>query len=137
MLVAGSIKCGEFCKMPRPYSDDLRWKMVYQKLFYEKSYEEIALQLFVCPKTVYRTIRTFLNTGDVKPCRLGRPTLSITLFPHEEYIIMDCLLRTPQMQLHKIANHISNATGSAFGPRTLCRAVYRLGITRKKVNTSW
>ena len=83
MLVAGSIKCGEFCKMPRPYSHDLRWRMVYQMLFYEKSYEEIALQLFVCPKTVYRTIRTFLNTGDVKPCRLGRPTGSITLFPHE------------------------------------------------------
>ena len=48
---------------------------------------------------------------------------------------MDCLLRSPQMQLHEIANHISNATGSAFGPRTLCRAVYRLGITRKKVYT--
>ena len=45
---------------------------------------------------------------------------------------MDCLLRSPQMQLHEIANHISNATGSAFGPRTLCRAMYRLGITRKK-----
>ena len=66
-----------FVLMPRPYSDDLRWRIVYQKLFYEKSYEEIALQLFVCPKTVYRTIRTILNTGDVKPCRLGRPTRSI------------------------------------------------------------
>jgi hypothetical protein len=86
----------------------------------KKLQEEIALQLFVCPKTVYRTIRTFLNTGDVKACRLGRPTGSITLFPHEEYIVMDCLLRTPQIQLHEIANHISNATGLAFGPRTLC-----------------
>ena len=110
--------------------------MVYQKLFFEKSYEKIALQLFVSPKTVYRTITTFLNPGDVKPCRLGRPTGSITLFPHEEDIIMDCLLRSPQMQLHEIANYVSNATGSAFGPRTLqCRAVYRLGITRKKVYT--
>ena len=106
------------------------------KTFFEKSYEKIALQLFVSPKTVYRTISTFLNTGDVKPCRLGRPTGSITLFPHEEYIIMDCLLRSLQMQLHEIANCISNATGSVFGPRTLqCRAVYRLGITRKNVYT--
>ena len=108
------------------------------KTFFEKSYEKIAMQLFVSQKTVYRTTSTFLNAGDVKPCRLGRPTGSITLFPHEEYIIMDCLLRSPQMQLHEIANYISNATGSAFGPRTLqCRAVYtyRLGITRKKVYT--
>ena len=105
------------------------------KTFFEKSDEEIALQLFVSSKALYRTISTFLITGDVKPCRLGRPIGSITLFPHEEYIIMDCLLCSPQMQLHEIANHISNAAGSAFGPRTLCRAVYRLGITRKMVYT--
>ena len=63
MLVAGLIKCGEFCKMPRPYSDDLRWRMVYQRLFFEKSHEEIALQLFVSPKALYRTISTFLTHG--------------------------------------------------------------------------
>ncbi len=122
-----------FLKMPRPYSDDLRWKMIYQRLFYGRSYEEIALQLFVSSRTVYRTVSTFMNTGDVKPCRLGRPSGSITLFPHEEYIIMDCILQTPEIQLNEIANHIVKTTGSAFGPRTLCRALYRLGITRKKV----
>ncbi|XP_028412440.1 uncharacterized protein LOC114535263 [Dendronephthya gigantea] len=46
---------------------------------------------------------------------------------------MDCLLRTPQIQLNEIASYIINATGSAFGPETLCRALYRLGITRKKM----
>ena len=69
--------------MPRPYSaHDLRWRMVYQRLFYQRRYKEIASQLFVCPKTVYRTI-TFLNSGDVKPYRLGRPTGSTSLFDHE------------------------------------------------------
>ncbi len=42
-----------------------------------KSYNEIASQVF---------IRTFLNTGDVKACRLVRPTGSITLFQYEEYV---------------------------------------------------
>ena len=32
---------------------------------------EIASQLFVSTKTVYRTYQTFINTGDVKPCDLG------------------------------------------------------------------
>ena len=36
--------------MPRPYSDYLRLRMVYQRLFYLKSRKEIASQLFVCPK---------------------------------------------------------------------------------------
>ena len=120
-------------KMPKPYSDDLRWRMIYNRVFYARSYEEIATLLFVSPRTVYRTVRTFLYTGDVKPCHLGRPSDSTTLFPHEEYIIMDCILQSPQIQLNEIANHIVNTTGSAFGPRTLCRAIYRLGITCKKV----
>jgi hypothetical protein len=68
--------------MPRPYLHDLQWRMVYQRLFYQRSYEEIASQLFVCPKTVYRKINTFLNAGDVKPDCLGRPTGKVTLFDH-------------------------------------------------------
>ena len=61
--------------IPRPYSaDDLRWRMVYQR-----RHKEIASQLLVCLKTVYRTI-TFLNI------RLGRPTGSASLFNHEESI---------------------------------------------------
>ena len=36
--------------IPRPYSDYLRWRKVYQRLSYLKSHEEIASQLFVCPK---------------------------------------------------------------------------------------
>ena len=36
--------------MQRLYSDFLLWRMVYQRLFYLKSYEDIASQLFVCPK---------------------------------------------------------------------------------------
>ncbi|CAB4016691.1 Hypothetical predicted protein [Paramuricea clavata] len=49
---------------------------------------------------------------------------------------MDCStpLRNPQMQLHEMADNIANVTGSAFGPaETLCRVLYRLGITRKKI----
>ena len=72
--------------MPRPYSaHDLLWRIVYQRLFYQRRYKEIASQLFVCSKTVYRTI-TLLNSGDVKPYRLGRPTGSASLFDHEESI---------------------------------------------------
>ena len=91
-------------------------------IIYQRSYDEIASQLFVCLKTVYRTIRTFLNMGDVKPCRLGRPSGSVTLFEHEEYILMECILQTPQIQLHEIANHIFNATAwfSIYGGQLVC-----------------
>ena len=123
-------------KMPRQFSDDLRWRMIFQRIFYRRMYDEIATQLFVSSKTVYRTCTTFFNTGDVKPCCFGRPTGSVTLFLHEEYIIMDSILQTPQIQLNVIADHIINSTGSVFSAETLCKAVYRLGITRKKVSNA-
>ena len=69
----------------------------------------------------------------MKPCRLGRPTGSITLFPNEEYVVIDCVLRILTIQ-HKIANFNFNATGSSSCLETLCRVVYTLRITRKKVS---
>ena len=107
--------------------------MIFQRIFFQRTYAEIGSQLFISPKTVYRTYKTFVNTGDVKPCIVGRPKDSNTFSPHEEYIIMDFALRMPQMQLNELANCILNATGSAFSEETLCKAVHRLGMTRKKV----
>ena len=119
--------------MPAPYSNDLRWRMIFQLIFYQRTYNEVATQLFVSAKTVYRTYRTFLYTGDVKPCTIGRPKDTNTFLAHEEFIIMDFILGMPHMQLNELANYIFNTTGSAFSEETLCKAVHRLGITRKKV----
>ena len=52
--------------MSRPYWDDLRWRMILQRLFYERSFAEIASKLFVCSETVRRPVSSFLNCGDVK-----------------------------------------------------------------------
>ena len=58
--------------MPEPYSEDLRLRMIFQRIFYERSYAEIASQLFFCPndltsfaKTVRQTIfdEQFLRTS--------------------------------------------------------------------------
>ena len=38
----------------------------YTKTVLKKSYEEIALQLIVCPETVYRTITTFTNVNAIQ-----------------------------------------------------------------------
>ena len=93
-----------------------------------------SLTIICLSENCFADVATFLNAGDVKPYCLCRPTGSVTLFPHEVYIITDCIFRTAQIQLHEIENHIMNSTGSAFGAETLCRAVHKLGITRKKVS---
>ena len=66
--------------MPKPYAEDLRWRMIFQRLLYERSYVAIVSLLFVFPETVQRTISTFLSTGVVKPCNIGRPTGGASLY---------------------------------------------------------
>ena len=87
--------------------------------------------LYIC--YIYIYICYILNSGDVKPYRLGRPTGSASLFDHEESIHNGYILRTTRIGLHEIANYINSATGSSFRPQTLCHAVHMLGMTRKNV----
>ena len=50
-----------------PYSPDLRWRIVWQRLAHELSFREIARNLNVAVSTVYRTWDLFEQTGNVDP----------------------------------------------------------------------
>ena len=66
--------------MPKPYSDDLQWRLVWLKLFYGMSNIEISSTLFVSPKTVSRIYRLFVNTGNVTSTVFGRPKGTTKLY---------------------------------------------------------
>ena len=52
-----AFSCHEgYTKMPKPFSDYLRWRIICQRLFYAKRYNDVASQLFVSGRTVLRTI---------------------------------------------------------------------------------
>jgi hypothetical protein len=77
-------------KMPKPYSDDLRWRLVWLKLFYGMSNVDISSTLFVSPKTVSRIYRLFVTTGNVtSPKVFWRPKGTTKLYEHEELIICE------------------------------------------------
>jgi transposase len=99
--------------MPKPYSDDLRWRLVWLKLFYGMSNVDISSTLFVSPKTVSRIYRLFVTTGNVtSPKVFGRPKGTTTLYEHEELIMCEILLRQPTIHLKEIAYEIENTTGT-------------------------
>ena len=82
------------------------------------------LHSYVSTKTVYRTYQTFINTGDVKPCDLGRPNDTNTFFPHEEYIIINFALIMPQMQLNMFLRWLVHALMVALNRSTIEFALY-------------
>ena len=79
--------------MPGAYSEDLRWRIISYKFLLMRSDEEIAFQLFVCPRTVQRICQKFVLTGNVAAERVGRPVGTTTLHRHEEYIIIEAILK--------------------------------------------
>ena len=113
--------------MPGTYSEDLRWRIIWYKFLLMRSDEEIAFQLFVCPRTVQRICQKFVLTGNVAAERVGRPVGTTTLHRHEEYIIIEAILKEPATRLHQLASTIQEQTGSE------CRTLHRLGFTNKKV----
>ena len=120
--------------MPGSYSEDLRWRIIWYKFLLMRSDEEIAFQLFVCPRTVQRICQKFVLTGNVAAERVGRPVGTTTLHRHEEYIIIEAILKEPATRLHQLASTIQEQTGSEFDVSTVCRTLHRLGFTNKKVS---
>ena len=115
------------------YSEDLCWRIIWYKFLLMRTDAEIAFQLFVCPRTVQRICQIFVLTRNVVAERAGRPVGTTTL-RHEEFIVMEAILKEPATRLHQLASTIQEQSGSEFDVSTLCRALHRLGFTNKKIS---
>ena len=78
------------------------------------------------PKNGAAVCQKFVFTGKVVAERAGRPVRTTTLHRHEEYIIMEAILKEPATRLHQLASTIQEQTGSEFDVSTLCRTLHRL-----------
>ena len=123
-------------KMPRPYADVLRWKMIYTLFLWEKLWGNSLTIICLSENCFPDRCHLFEHAGWCEALLSWSTNWEqLGAFPHKDYI-MDCILRTPQIQLHEIGNHIINSTGSAFGAQTLRRAVLRIGIKCNEISRS-
>ena len=59
----GTLSCEQ--QRTKAYSEDLRWRMIYQYYSLHKTYQQIAESLNVDKSTVSRTVTLFNETGAV------------------------------------------------------------------------
>ena len=94
---------------------------------------EVASILNVCSKTVKRIVDRFLATGDVEPSqRRNGPERELHDF--EEIILIQQLFQDPGTYLHELQDMVANTTGKCIHLSTICRAIKRLGFSRKKIH---
>ena len=120
-------------ELPRPYSQDLRWRAIYLVEIVGLGVQEVSIYLNMSPKTISRYVNKFRRLGNVNTGVIGRPYACISIHPHEEFVIMESLLKYPERTLAEIINDMCRETGSMYGCSTIYYYLKRNNLTRKKV----
>ena len=116
-----------------PYSVDLRWRIVWQRIGINYSFRRIAHNLNVSLGTVYNIYRQFNLTGNVQPKLqpLRRDCRSLSQL--DELFILAVILDTPSIYLQELCQAVHEISGKVVSPATICRVIRRHGYTRKKL----
>ena len=91
--------------MPRAYSDDLRWRIVWQHHFLDVAAEIVAEIMQVSIRSVYRYTERFQLMGEVRKSLQRNGPLPI-LSEYEEFYLMHLSLIRPGIYLREFTSTI-------------------------------
>ena len=115
-----------------PYSDDLRWRIVWLQIARDMNPSEIANLLCVSESSVRHYTQRFYESGSVSPMEYHHGPHKL-LDEFEQVTVMQSLLNKPSMYLTEVRDALLEATGRDVHLSTICRTVHRLGFTRQKL----
>ena len=118
-----------------PYSSDLRWRVVWQRLGMELSFRKIADNRCLSLGTVHKHFKRFQLTGKVAPAKVSSRESTRALSERDELTVVGLLLEDPSMYLNDVCQKMMMLTGIEVSPATIiCRIIHRNGCTRKKLH---
>ena len=118
--------------MPSHYSNDLRWRVIWQRRMLNKTVTEVCRDLNVSRSFVQNMSRRFNATGDISLSRRRRGPKTL-LHQFEEFLLFEIFLDHPTTYLHEAINPLENQTGRSISISTVMRTMRRYGFSRQKV----
>lgn len=118
--------------MPRKYSEDFRWRIVFQHCLQGKSIRLVARDNYVGKSTVERLVNRYKRTGDVVSVQ-DKHGPSHKLSDQEELIVLQLFLDKPGIYLREVQKELLDITGTWISCATLCRVAQRFGLSRQKM----
>ena len=119
------------------YSEDLRWRVVYQRHFLIKlSVQKIATNLNIDQLTVSRILPRFDETGDIQKAtypNLGQSHHLKKLTEIDEHLIIEVVVDRPGIYLHEIQQFLVRETGTIVSTSTICKFLHKQGFSRQKM----
>lgn len=118
--------------MPKGYSDDLRWRIVFLACFCGNTIEEVTRALYVSHSTVERVVSLYQTTGEVTPAQ-QRHGPCRTLDESDQLIVLESFLNNPGIYLREVQEELLKASGKLVSWPTICRTAKQLGLSRQKM----
>ena len=115
-----------------PYSEDLRWRMVWQREVLGLSYRTVARNLNVDSSTVFRVVRHFNITGSVHPkCRSAATNEILT--DSVKLIILTLVLTVPGIYLREMVRELEFVYSVEVHRSTICRFLKSTKFSHQKM----
>ena len=116
-----------------PYSADLRWCVVCQKIAMELPYRKIMANLNIATGTAVNIYHRFCNTGKVEHTKQPHRLNLRALTNNDELFVIGLVLDNPSLYLSKMRQLVLEVNGKEVNPSTICRVILKHGFTRKKI----
>ena len=113
------------------YSDDLRWRIVWQKIVDGFDDKDISQNLHISRSTVMRILDRFERTGCVSPNKATPRAHS--LHEHDEFLLIQLVSENPSTYLRELKHMLFENTGVNASESTICRTLKKFGFSRKRI----
>ena len=119
--------------MPKAYSLDLRWRIVWSYLAHHLTLSELAHTYNLSERTVRRYIVNFHRTGDIQP-KKGRRGPKKLLGEYEQIVLLQMILERPGIYLVELQMKLLEKFWVHISLPTICRTLRCMGCTRQSMH---
>ena len=119
--------------MPKAYSTDLRWRIVWSYLAHHSTPAELAGMFSLSERSVRRYIELFHQTGDIEPKDGGHGPLKL-LGEYEQLVLLHMILDRPGIYLSELQMKLYEKFGVYVSVPTICRTLKFMGCTRQSMH---
>ena len=102
-----------------PYSNDIRWRVIWQRVGMELPFKDIAKHLNIASSTAHSIYHRFQRTGDVSATQPPTRECLRKLNSRDELLVIGLVLENPSLYLGEICRSIREILGKSVGPYSL------------------
>ena len=111
------------------YSEDLRWRMVWQREALQYGYEDIGSNLGSTVSGVFRA------TGTVSKKEYPKERAARELTTPAQLFVLNLVVQRPGIYLHEIQEELEEFVRVSVSLSTICRFLHTSGFTRQRLST--